>query len=119
LTEVNILRRLREEAKKFDCSVCGTNHARSDIRMLGKLDTNWIVRVTCSSCQTSFKLLVFVQDDETKATTVKEEHPRERRRPPVTLDDVLDAHEALREFNGDVSTLFKRGAAAKRDVRRA
>ena len=116
---MNILRHLREEAKKFDCSVCGTNHARSDIRVLGKLDTQWIVRVTCSSCQTAFKLLVTVQDQGTAVTPVKEERPRERRRPPVTADDVLDAHEHLRGFRGDATALFKRGAAAaKRDARR-
>jgi hypothetical protein len=50
---------------------------------------------------------------------MKEERPRASRRPPVTSDDVLDAHEALREFQGDVAALFKRQAvAARRDARR-
>ena len=57
---MNILRFLREQAKDYDCSKCGTNHARSDIRLLGKLDAAWIVRVTCSKCDTSFKLLVVI-----------------------------------------------------------
>lgn len=116
---MNVLRRLREEAKKFDCSVCGTNHARSDIRVLGKLDTSWIVRVTCSSCHTAFKLLVVEQGPITAVTPVKEERTRERRRPAVTLDDVLDAHEALSAHDGDVNALFKRGATTKRDARRS
>lgn len=117
---MNILRRLREEAKKFDCSVCGINHTRSDIRVLGKLDDKWIVRVTCSSCATAFKLLVVVEESAGSATTVREGTTRTRRRPPVSSDDVLDAHEQLREFQGDVSSLFKRVSttAARRDVRR-
>ena len=117
---MNILRRLREEAKKFDCSVCGTNHTRSDIRVLGKLDSAWIVRVTCATCQTAFKLLVVVEEQKAAVTPVKEETSRaSRRRPPVTSDDVLDAHETLREFQGDVASLFKRPAvAARRDARR-
>ncbi len=115
---MNILRRLREEAKKFDCSVCGTNHTRSDIRVLGKLDSAWIVRVTCSTCSTAFKLLVVVEEQKAAVTPVKEERPRASRRPPVTSDDVLDAHETLRAFQGDVSALFKRTAAARREVRR-
>lgn len=114
---MNILRTLREEAKKFDCSVCGTNHARSDIRVLGKLDSAWIVRVTCSTCQTAFKLLVVVEEKQTAVTPVKEERPRDRRRPPVTVDDVLDAHEALESFAGDVDALFER--QVKRDSRRS
>jgi hypothetical protein len=118
--KVNILRRLREEAKKFDCSVCGTNHTRSDIRVLGKVDAAWVVRVTCSTCRTAFKLLVVVEEQKAAMTPVKEERPRASRRPPVTSDDVIDAHEALREFQGDVAALFKRTAVtAKRDLRRA
>lgn len=113
---VNILRTLREEAKKFDCSVCGTNHGRSDIRVLGKLDSAWIVRVTCSSCQTAFKLLVVVEEQKTAVSPVKEERPREHRRPPVTIDDVLDAHGLLATFEGDVNALFKR-TAQKRERR--
>ena len=116
---MNILRKLREEAKRFDCSVCGTNHARSDIRVLGKLDNAWIVRVTCSSCQTAFKLLVVVEEQQTAVTPVKEERPRSSRRPPVTTDDVIDAHEALREFRGEVGALFKRTAVATKRDRRA
>lgn len=128
---VNILRRLREHAKGYDCSVCGTNHARSDIRVVGKLEKAWIVRVTCSSCQTAFKLLVIEEAPLSErggarseqriasVSTVKEERPRERRRSPMTMDDVLDAHEHLKGFDGDVGALFKRGAvAAKRDGRR-
>ena len=116
---MNILRHLREDAKKFDCSVCGTNHTRSDIRLLGKLDSAYVVRVTCSSCQTAFKLLVVVEEQKAAVTPVKEERPRERRRPPVTLDDVLDAHEALSAHTGDVNALFKRSVVAQKRDRRA
>ncbi len=109
-----MLRRLREEAKKFDCSVCGTNHARSDIRVLGKLDSAWIVRVTCSSCATAFKLLVVVQEQEAAVTPVREEPARaSRRRPALSSDDVLDAHEALREIHTLDSLIEKKSAGAR------
>ena len=114
-----MLRRLREEAKKFDCSVCGTNHARSDIRVLGKLDSAWIVRVTCSSCSTAFKLLVVVQDQEAAVTPVKDEPARPSRRKPVlSSDDVLDAHEALRDIH-TLDPLFEKKAKADRAPRRS
>ncbi len=109
---MNILRFLREQAKGYDCNVCGENHARSDIRVLGKLESAWIVRVTCSKCQTSFKLLVVVDDKHAAVSPVREEQgqapPRARRRPPVSFDEVLDAHEFLRTYGGDVRSLFKR-----------
>ena len=107
---MNILRFLREQAKDYDCSVCGTNHARSDIRVLGKLDAAWIVRVTCAKCRTSFKLLVHVDEQRVAVSSVKEEPAS--RRPPVTTDDVIDAHDFLESFEGDVQTLLARKGSA-------
>jgi hypothetical protein len=102
---MNILRRLREQAKEYNCSVCGTNHARSEIRLLGRLDSAWIVRVTCASCETSIKLLVYA-DRERAALAPTSDRPARVRRPPVSLDEVIDAHEFLERFEGDARALF-------------
>ncbi|MGH2490059.1 MAG: hypothetical protein ACRDF9_01000 [Candidatus Limnocylindria bacterium] len=102
---MNILRRLREQAKDYDCSVCGANHARSEIRLLGRLDAAWIVRVTCSRCETSIKLLVYA-DRERAALAPMRERPIRGKRPPISLDEVIDAHEFLERFEGDVRALF-------------
>jgi hypothetical protein len=109
---VNILRFLREQAKGYDCSVCGQNHARSDIRVLGKLESAWIVRVTCSKCDTSFKLLVVVDEERANVSPVQEPvEPRKdrRRRPAVSLDEVLDAHEFLKGYDGGVTEMLDGG----------
>ena len=102
---MNILRRLREQAKDYDCRVCGANHATSEIRLLERMDTAWIVRVTCWSCKTSIKLLVYA-DRERAALAPMRERPIRGRRPPITLDEVIDAHEFLERFEGDVRALF-------------
>jgi len=112
---MNILRFLREQAKGYDCNVCGQNHSRSEIRVLGRLESAWIVRVTCAKCQTAFKLLVVLDDDHAAVSPIQEEPTREpgpqreprRRKAPVSLDEVLDAHEYLRTYDGDVKALFK------------
>ncbi|HEU5286977.1 MAG TPA: hypothetical protein VFV20_01105 [Candidatus Limnocylindria bacterium] len=110
---MNILRFLREQAKNYDCNVCGTNHSRSEISVLGKREGGWVVRVTCSKCETVVTLLVFVGDkaQETTATSAAKKTaptaaPRRPRRPPVTLDEVLDAHELLDSYTGDAQGLF-------------
>ncbi len=110
---MNILRFLREQAKDYDCSVCGTNHARSEIRVLGKLESAWIVRVTCAKCQTSIKLLVVVGDGHTAVSPVQEEAARGRRRPAVNADEVLDAHEFLTDYRGDLRGLLGATTAAR------
>jgi hypothetical protein len=102
---VNILRRLREQAKEYDCSVCGANHAGSEIRLLGRLEAAWIVRVTCARCDTAFKLLVYVDRERTSLAPMNERAVRGKR-PPVSLDEVIDAHEFLERFEGDVRALF-------------
>lgn len=118
---MNILRFLREQAKGYDCSVCGQNHARSDIRVLGKLESAWIVRVTCSKCDTSFKLLVVIDEERANVSPVKEAAgPRKerRRRPAVSLDEVLDAHEFLKSYDGSVSDILESGGQkAERDTK--
>ncbi len=113
---MNILRYLREQAKGYDCHVCGTNHARSEIRVLGRLESAWVVRVTCAKCRTAFKLLVVVEETgpgpaRASAVPVKEDHPSERRRPPVTGDDVLDVHEFLETYDGGMTALLREKAA--------
>jgi hypothetical protein len=120
---VNILRFLREQAKGYDCSVCGQNHARSDIRVLGKLESAWIIRVTCSKCDTSFKLLVVIDDERANVTPVQEpttsHRPERRRRPAVSFDEVLDAHEFLKGFAGGVAEMLDGGTertGAERDT---
>jgi hypothetical protein len=102
---MNILRRLREQAKDYDCKVCGANHARSEINLLGRLEAAWIVRVTCWQCETAIKLLVYV-DRERAALAPMKERPVRARKPPVSLDEVIDAHEFLERFDGDVHALF-------------
>ncbi|MSQ36826.1 MAG: hypothetical protein EXR61_00745 [Chloroflexi bacterium] len=110
---MKILRFLRDQAKGYDCNVCGQNHSRSEIRVLGRLESAWIVRVTCATCQTAFKLLVVLDDDHAAVSPIKDEptgvphrEPR-RRKAPVSLDEVLDAHEYLRTYDGDVKALFR------------
>ena len=107
---MNILRFLREQAKGYDCNVCGQNHSRSDIRVLGKLESAWIVRVTCEKCQTSFKLLVVVDDDRAAVSPVKGSGhgiPPARPAPPVvSVDEVLDAHEFFQNWDGTMSTIL-------------
>ncbi|HET8569461.1 MAG TPA: hypothetical protein VFM93_10800 [Candidatus Limnocylindria bacterium] len=112
---MNILRFLRDQAKEYDCSVCGANHSRSDIRVLGRHEQAWVVRVTCASCSTTFKLLVVV-DENASSIPTKRDHPSasQRRRAPLSPDEVLDAHEFLRAYDGGIDGLF--GPPSKESV---
>ena len=102
---MNILRYLREQAKEYRCTACGADHGRSEIKLVGRHESAWIVKVICAGCATEFRLLVVV--DEAKAVAMKQDHPSGiRRRPPVTLDEVLDTHEFLLGYSGSLDDLL-------------
>ena len=102
---MNILRFLREQAKNYDCSVCGTNHSRSEISVVGKREGAWVVKVACSKCDTAITLLVYV-GEKPPAMKSLAAGPRRTSKPPLSPDDVLDAHEALERYDGDAMKLF-------------
>lgn len=102
---MNILRYLREQAKEYRCTACGADHARSEIKLVGRVEAAWIVRVICAACRTEFRLLVVV--DEAKAVAMKQDHPSGlRRKAPVSGDEVLDAHEFLSTYGGSLDELL-------------
>lgn len=118
---MNVLQFLKDRARDYDCNVCGQNHSKSDIRVLGRLESAWIVRVQCMRCQTSFKLLVVIDEASLKPTPVRAgaRLARERRRPAVTLDEVLDAHDFLQSYEGDLNALLQRRRTASPQSERA
>jgi len=101
---VNILRILQERAKDYDCGVCGTNHSKSKISVIGKREDAYVVRVICSKCETNITLLVYV--GEKQQISARTAQPRVPQRPPITLDEVIDAHELLEAHSGGPSELF-------------
>src|SRR5687767_15588062 len=58
----------------------------------------------------SFKLFVYT-DRERASLAPMSEPPARAKRPPLSLDDVIDAHEFLERFDGDVRALFGKGKA--------
>ncbi|HKW78916.1 MAG TPA: hypothetical protein VJQ09_07425 [Candidatus Limnocylindria bacterium] len=102
---MNILQFLREQAKNYDCRVCGTNHNRSEISVVGKREGAYVVRVVCSKCEANVTLLVYV-GEKPPALRSGSLGAARAQRPPLSLDDVLDAHDLLGSFDGDAQTLF-------------
>jgi len=82
--------------------------------MLGKRQGAWVVRVACSKCETAITLLVYAGGEKASSVTPLTEGPKRIRRaapvvndgPPLSGDDVLDAHELLGSYNGDALALF-------------
>jgi len=82
------------------CANCGAVYGREDVSVVGNRDEYWFVRCTCNSCGTQGIGVVIVKEVLATGELV----PAGR---PLQVDDVLSAHEVLRDYAGDVHGLFE------------
>jgi hypothetical protein len=91
------------------CANCGATYGRDSIAVVGNRDEYWFVRCSCESCGTQGLGVVIVKrvpegppGTERPLTAVAESEDLLR------VDDVLEAHELLRDYVGDVHGLFEK-----------
>ncbi|HEX9269083.1 MAG TPA: hypothetical protein VF998_04490 [Candidatus Limnocylindria bacterium] len=87
------------------CANCGALYGRDAIAIVGNRDEYWFVRCTCGSCGAQGLGVVIVK----QAAEPPRPQPQELSDGHVLrLDDVLEAHELLRDYSGDIHGLFER-----------
>jgi transcription elongation factor Elf1 len=117
---------LRTQLTSFTCPACGRRYRGSKIRLLAERDGLFFVDLDCSRCGSHTVAIVTVEIDDSQASISEitdlslstdpdfdhfgEELPAAA--ALVTPDEVLDMHEFLAAFEGDVNQLFR--AAARR-----
>ncbi len=105
------------------CPSCGANYQENHIHFLGQLDMAALIQLDCESCglpvmativisggkeQQAPKLLSDVTAEDLKGKDAKN---------PVTSDHVVDAHQFLKEFDGNFEQLFKTGGGGSGKAR--
>jgi hypothetical protein len=94
---------------RLRCPECGQSYDSHDFILVDRQPDAWVLGVQCHQCGASSHILI-VMDLRSKAEPVADLSPEERRIvdgwPPITGDDVLDVHEILDEFDGDLDDLF-------------
>ena len=91
------------------CANCGAVYGRDSIAVVGNRDDYWFVRCTCETCGAQGLGVVIVK-------RVASDPPLEGPAPVAAdvsedrlrVDDVLEAHELLRDYAGDMHGLFER-----------
>jgi hypothetical protein len=100
---------LRKLFSKVSCGVCGQKYDAANIRILDEEDGLWVLSVHCSSCGTQGLIAAVVQEGNiTDVITdlTEDEYERFKKYGAVGMDDVLEMHSFLKEFDGDFSSLF-------------
>ena len=112
---------LRTQLTSFTCPACGRRYRGSKIRLLAERDGLFFVDLDCARCGSHTVAIVTVEMDDTTASITEisdlslstdeiPEHLGEELPAAaslVTADDVLEMHEFLAQFNGDISHLFR------------
>lgn len=108
---MDILSFIRERAGDYDCPVCREPLTGCDLKLLRQDGPTFTVQVGCARCHVTFVVVLQLRGDLPDAPEAPAE-PAEPARPPISADEMLDLHEALRDFDGSFAELI--GAAAPR-----
>ena len=112
---------LRTQLNSFTCPACGRRYRGSRIRLLAERDGLFFIDLDCSRCGSHTVAIVTAElgenemsiidasdigaPEEPGAEHLGEALPASARL--VTADDVLEMHEFLADFHGDVNTLLR------------
>ena len=103
------------------CSVCHRGFETDDVHVLSRKSDMWMLMVSCSECHARNFVAAVIGDGDAEEAQLAlrrlgEEHIGlqpdfdDEEVPdgePVTVDDVLDMHSFLSEFDGDFQALFR------------
>lgn len=98
------------------CGVCGHYYKPGDVRILSHQRDLWLMAATCSYCQTQAWILAAITEAEAPeviADVTPDEWARFQEMPQISADDVLDVHEFLKGFDGDLVELLRMGSSSE------
>jgi len=94
------------------CYFCGNTLSQNAVTILENKDKNNTFHITCGSCLTSS--IVFFSVNQTGivsvgvATDLNKDEVREKfLREAVSVDEVIDAHQFISSYDGDLKQLLK------------
>jgi hypothetical protein len=101
---------VRQLIANIRCVACSQKYTESDVFIMGQQDDVWMLMVSCSHCKTQGMILAMVKEEEEPqliTDLTPEELAKIEDMPGIDMDDVLDVHRLLRDFDGDFRDLFE------------
>lgn len=95
---------------RIHCVVCQTGYRLRDIHILAHQGERWLMAVECPECRALGLVFAVVQEGEPQPVVTEltpEEQGRFQEMPPLDADEILDVHQFLRDFDGDLARLFR------------
>jgi hypothetical protein len=90
------------------CANCGAVYGRDSIAVVGNRDDYWFVRCNCETCGTQGLGVVIVKRVAEAPPALLPELETIDGEERIRVDDVLEAHDLLRDYIGDMHGLFEK-----------
>ncbi len=94
-----------------ECGICGHHYEVDNVSVLGSSHDSWCLKAHCSVWHTQSLVAVVITRDgmsENVTDLTRTECGKFRGAGVLLPDDVLDMHNFLKDFGGDVSQLFNK-----------
>ena len=104
--EDRLIKRLMTSLK---CDSCGQHYEVYNIDILGHREDMWFLRVFCPACHTQCLVAAVVKESRAPAVVsdlAEIELKKFRDAGVIEVEDVLNMHVFLKDFDGDFSQLF-------------
>lgn len=92
------------------CPMCHHRYTPEDILGFGHKDSLWLMALSCPDCESTGLVFVIVKSEPRPAEALTELTPEElvylEEREAITANDVLDLHDFLRSYRGDMTELL-------------
>jgi len=109
---------IRRLVANIECANCGTRYELGNVCIVGHRDDLWIASVVCGRCGTQGLIFAMVSEDGTQEVVARDASPEEIREfgklSSLGIDDVLDMHRFLEQYEGDLISLLAETGSQER-----
>jgi hypothetical protein len=106
---MSIIEFIRDRARFYNCPVCGRSLKGCDIQVLTHEEERFHLQVTCAQCQVTFMVVLAIAGgavEEIEAVEAADAVEVEPAREPISVDEILDLHLYLKNFQGTLKELI-------------
>lgn len=99
---------IKKLLSNMKCGACGQRYETANINILGHREDLWFLSIYCPSCKSHGFVAAVIKEGklpEIITELTEAERAKFSATPPIDSDDVLDMHNFLEEFGGDLSFL--------------
>lgn len=100
---------IKKLMSSIKCAICGQCYEEDDIKILGHQEDLWFLDVSCPVCHTQCLVAAVIKEDKAPQVTTDltgAEQEKFRNVDRIIIDEILDMHNFLKNFNGDFSRLL-------------